>query len=105
MERFGVKVKMGRWWRLLRPDEAGPPDSRGRLSPRGLWWSAGEQQIPPGSLRSRVGMTRGEEVGHPELQGLWGGMDFEGSTFVGIGRLLGWVISLTSLGAGEMILI
>jgi hypothetical protein len=68
--------------------------------------AAGEQRIPPVSLRSRVGMTRGEELGCPELQGLWAAMGtFEGSTFVGMRAFRIGTILLTAMGWGEIILI
>jgi len=47
LNRTLVKVKMGRWRRLLRPDETGPLDSRGRLSPHG----SGRCRLTADSLR------------------------------------------------------
>ncbi|MFZ1168150.1 MAG: hypothetical protein WAO04_13230, partial [Candidatus Sulfotelmatobacter sp.] len=68
--------------------------------------AAGRKQIPPVSVRSRVGMTRGEELGLPELRGLWAGIPtFVGSTFVGMRAFWIGTILLTAVGWGEMILV
>jgi hypothetical protein len=55
-----------------------------------------KQQIPPASLRSRVGMTRNEEFGRRNDKGCGAAIaTFEGSTFVGMGAVFASAIVLT----------